>query len=36
MASFTQDFLNLVERDLMRRQGPSSASEAARPGEARR
>jgi biopolymer transport protein TolQ len=34
-ASFTQDFLNLVERDLMRRQGPASAVEAVRPGEVR-
>ncbi len=33
MASFTQDFLNLVERDLMRRQGP--AEDAVRPGEPR-
>ncbi len=31
MASFSQDFLNLVERDLMRRHGP--AVEAVRPAE---
>ncbi len=38
MASFTQDFLNLVERDLMRRQGPAPAPavEAVHPGETRR
>ncbi|MBI4799082.1 MAG: protein TolQ [Desulfarculus sp.] len=36
MASFTQDFLNLVERDLMRRQGPAPAAETAHPGQAGR
>ncbi|CAO0823763.1 Tol-Pal system protein TolQ [Desulfarculales bacterium] len=36
MASFTQDFLNLVERDLMRRQGSAPAVEAVHPGETRR
>lgn len=36
MDSFTQDFLNLVERDLMRRQGPAveAVQPSAGPGEA--